>query len=112
MIAHGFVVVGLFFIADIIYRRYETRTIDEMGGIRTQAPNLRCFNTGIGLVALPTTLTVGEFTVLYSFVNKCLCSSGGTTIILGAYYMLKMYQHVMLEKQMQKYLQMLVSRKV
>jgi NADH:ubiquinone oxidoreductase subunit 4 (subunit M) len=29
MIAHGFVVVGLFFIADIIYRRYETRAIDE-----------------------------------------------------------------------------------
>jgi NADH-quinone oxidoreductase subunit M len=48
MIAHGFVVVGLFFIADIIYRRYETRTI-EMGGIRTQAKPLRCFNTGIGL---------------------------------------------------------------
>jgi NADH-quinone oxidoreductase subunit M len=35
MIAHGFVVVGLF----LLHRRYETRTIDEMGGIRTQAPN-------------------------------------------------------------------------
>jgi NADH-quinone oxidoreductase subunit M len=38
MIAHGFVVVGLFFISDIIFRRYETRTIAEMGGIRTQSP--------------------------------------------------------------------------
>jgi NADH:ubiquinone oxidoreductase subunit 4 (subunit M) len=35
MIAHGFVVVGLFFISDIIFRRYETRTIAEMGGIHT-----------------------------------------------------------------------------
>jgi NADH:ubiquinone oxidoreductase subunit 4 (subunit M) len=31
MIAHGFVVVGLFFISDIFFRRYETRTIAEMG---------------------------------------------------------------------------------
>jgi NADH-quinone oxidoreductase subunit M len=36
MIAHGFVVVGLF-ISDIIFRRYETGTIAEMG-IRTQSP--------------------------------------------------------------------------
>jgi NADH-quinone oxidoreductase subunit M len=42
MIAHGFVVVGLFFISDIIFRRYETRTIAEMGGIRTQSP--KCFD--------------------------------------------------------------------
>jgi NADH-quinone oxidoreductase subunit M len=49
MIAHGFVVVGLFFIADIIYRRYETRTIDEMGGIRTQAP--KCFDVLILVLA-------------------------------------------------------------
>ncbi len=34
MIAHGFVVVGLFFVAEIIYRRYETRAIADMGGIR------------------------------------------------------------------------------
>jgi NADH-quinone oxidoreductase subunit M len=37
MIAHGFVVVGLF-LSEIIFRRYETRTIAEMGGIRTQSP--------------------------------------------------------------------------
>jgi NADH-quinone oxidoreductase subunit M len=37
MIAH-FVVVGLFYAAEIIFRRYETRAIAEMGGIRTQSP--------------------------------------------------------------------------
>ena len=36
MIAHGFVVVGLFFVSEIIFRRYETRAISEMGGIRAQ----------------------------------------------------------------------------
>ena len=101
MIAHGFVVVGLFFIADIIYRRYETRAIDEMGGIRTQAPKFASLFLILVLasVALPTTFNfVGEFTVLYSLslINVWYAVLGGTTIILGAYYMLKMYQHVML----------------
>jgi NADH-quinone oxidoreductase subunit M len=41
---------------------------------------------------------VGEFTVLYSLfqINIWFAVLGGTTIILGAYYMLKMFQHVML----------------
>jgi NADH-quinone oxidoreductase subunit M len=101
MIAHGFVVVGLFYAAEIIYRRYETRTISEMGGIRSQAPRLAGLFLLLVLasIALPTTFNfVGEFTVLYSFyqVNIVFAVLGGTTIILGAYYMLKMYQHAML----------------
>ena len=41
---------------------------------------------------------MGEFTVLYSLsqVNLWFAALGGTTIILGAYYMLKMFQNVML----------------
>lgn len=101
MIAHGFVVVGLFFIAEIIYRRYETRTISEMGGIRAQTPKFTSMFMILVLasVALPSTFNfVGEFTVLYSLsqVNIYLAILGGTTIILGAYYMLKMFQNVML----------------
>ncbi|HEY4618358.1 MAG TPA: NADH-quinone oxidoreductase subunit M [Flavobacterium sp.] len=101
MIAHGFVVVGLFFISEIIFRRYETRTIAEMGGIRTQSPKFASMFLLLVLasVALPTTFNfVGEFTVLYSLsqINVWFAFLGGTTIILGAYYMLKMYQQVML----------------
>jgi NADH-quinone oxidoreductase subunit M len=101
MIAHGFVVVGLFFISDIIFRRYETHTITEMGGIRTQSPKFASMFLLLVLasVALPTTFNfVGEFTVLYSLslINVWFAFLGGLTIILGAYYMLKMYQQVML----------------
>lgn len=101
MIAHGFVVVGLFFIAEIIYRRYETRIIADMGGIRSQAPKFASLFLLIVLasVALPTTFNfIGEFTVLYSLsqVNIVFAVLGGTTIILGAYYMLRMFQSVML----------------
>lgn len=101
MIAHGFVVVGLFFAAEIIYRRYETRAIAEMGGIRSQSPKFTSMFMILVLasVGLPLTFNfVGEFTVLYSLsqVNVWFALLGGSTIILGAYYMLKMFQHVML----------------
>ncbi len=101
MIAHGFVIVGLFFAAEIIFRRFETQTISEMGGIRTQAPKFTSFFLLLVLasVALPSTFNfIGEFTVLYSLsqINIAFAILGGTTIILGAYYMLKMFQNVML----------------
>ncbi|MEN2486278.1 NADH-quinone oxidoreductase subunit M [Flavobacterium sp. B11] len=101
MIAHGFVVVGLFFAAEVIFRRFETREISEMGGIRTQSPKFTSMFLILVLasVALPSTFNfVGEFTVLYSLsqINIWFAILGGTTIILGAYYMLRMFQHVML----------------
>lgn len=101
MIAHGFVIVGLFFAAEIIFRRFGTQTISEMGGIRTQSPKFTSFFLLLVLasVALPSTFNfIGEFTVLYSLsqINIAFAILGGTTIILGAYYMLKMFQNVML----------------
>jgi NADH-quinone oxidoreductase subunit M len=101
MIAHGFVIVGLFFVAEIIFRRYGTYKIAEMGGIRTQTPKFTSMFMILVLasVALPGTFNfVGEFTVLYSLsqVNIWFAIFGGTTIILGGYYMLKMFQNTML----------------
>jgi len=101
MIAHGFVIVGLFFAAEIIFRRFKTNKIDELGGIRSQAPKFTSMFMILVLasVALPGTFNfIGEFTVLYSLsqVNILFAVLGGTTIILGAYYMLKMFQNVML----------------
>lgn len=101
MIAHGFVIVGLFYCSEIIYRRYETRKISEMGGIRAQTPIFSSVFMILVLasVALPGTYNfIGEFTVLYSLsqINFMFAILGGTTIILSAYYMLKMYQNTML----------------
>lgn len=101
MIAHGFVIVGLFFAAEVIFRRFETNKIEDLGGIRSQAPKFTSMFMILVLasVALPGTFNfVGEFTVLYSLsqVNIWFAVLGGTTIILGAYYMLKMFQNVML----------------
>ncbi|MGH2665918.1 complex I subunit 4 family protein [Flavobacterium sp.] len=101
MIAHGFVVVGLFFAAEVIERRFNTQEISEMGGIRIQDNKFASMFMIVMLasVALPSTFNfVGEFTLLYSLYNSGIWFAviAGTTIILGAVYMLKMFQHVML----------------
>lgn len=101
MIAHGFVIVGLFFAAEIIARRYNTHEIAEMGGIRIQAPRFAAalMILVFASVALPATFNfVGEFLLLFSLshVDIWFAVLGGLTIILSAYYMLRMYQHVML----------------
>ena len=104
MLAHGFGVVGLFFAAEIIQRRFGTTTIEEMGGIRSQAPKFTSMFMILVLasVALPGTFNfIGEFELLYSLsqMNIWMAVIGGTTIILGAFYMLKMFQKVMLGEQ-------------
>ena len=53
-------------------------------------------------VALPSTFNfVGEFELLYSMAqtNIWFAVIAGTTIILGAFYMLRMFQQVMLGEQ-------------
>ncbi len=101
MIAHGFVVVGLFYAAEIISRRYNTGEIAEMGGIRIQSPKFASMFIILVMasVGLPLTFNfIGEFEVLYSLAqtNIWFAVLGGTTIILGAFYMLRMFQQVML----------------
>jgi NADH-quinone oxidoreductase subunit M len=66
MIAHGFVVVGLFYAAEIIFRRYETRAIAEMAVfVRNHQNSLRCFLILVlASVACQLLLTLLEFTVL------------------------------------------------
>jgi NADH-quinone oxidoreductase subunit M len=101
MLSHGVNVVGLFFIVDIIQSRTGTRDIGSLGGIRLKAPNLATIFAIImlGAVALPLTDGFpGEF-LLISGVFKFENIAGavaGLTIIIGAVYMLRMYQRSIL----------------
>lgn len=101
MISHGFVIVGLFFIAEILFSRLQTREIGQMGGIREQAPKFASVFMILmfASIGLPGTFSfIGEFSLLYglSQVNLWYAIFGGSTIILGAFYMLRMYQKAML----------------
>ena len=101
MIAHGFNVVGLFFIAEIIQRRMKTRMISDLGGIANNAPLFAGLFMMImlGSIALPLTNGfIGEFLLLcgiYQY-NTIIAAVAGLTVILGAVYMLRSYQAIML----------------
>ena len=101
MLNHGINVVGMFFIADILIRRLNTRDITQMGGIAKPAPTLAItfLTVLLGTVALPLTNGfIGEFLLLMGVYNYNIwfAAISGLTIIFGAVYMLRMYQKVML----------------
>ena len=105
MFAHGINVVGLFFCADIIMNRTGSNQVEGIGGIRKVAPRFAGWFLVVvlGSVALPLTNGfVGEFMLLFSVYsyNTWLSVFAGLTIILGAVYMLRMYQKTMLGEAM------------
>ncbi len=101
MLAHGINVVGLFYCAEIIISRTGTSDINSLGGIRVLSPRFAMYFLIIvlGSVALPLTNGfIGEFMLLFGLFEYHSWAGfiAGLTIILGAVYMLRMYQKVML----------------
>ena len=69
MLSHGIIAVGLFFIVDVISHRTQSRSMDELGGIRNVAPVLASvfIVVMLGSVALPLTSGfIGEFLLINS----------------------------------------------
>jgi NADH-quinone oxidoreductase subunit M len=101
MLSHGVNVVGLFLIADILLRHTGTREIADLGGIRNMNGNFAVLFLIVllGSVALPLTNGfVGEFLLIngvYQY-GATMAAFAGLTVILGAVYMLRAYQNIML----------------
>jgi NADH-quinone oxidoreductase subunit M len=101
MLGHGVNVVGLFLIADILMRHTGTREIEKLGGIRNMNGQFGVLFliVMLGSVALPLTNGfVGEFLLLtgvYQF-SHTFALLAGLSVILGAVYMLRSYQGIML----------------
>jgi NADH-quinone oxidoreductase subunit M len=103
MLGHGLSTGALFLMVGILYERRHTRQISEYGGLAKQVP-VFAFTfmvvtlSSIGLPGLNG--FVGEILVLMgSFEhNKLATAFAATGVILGAVYMLWMYQRVMFGK--------------
>ncbi len=101
MISHGIVIVGLFFIIDIIMSRTNTQVIEQLGGIRLVAPKFATVFVimTLGSVALPVTSGfIGEFLLINAVFqyDYLIGAFAGLTMILGAVYMLKGFQRTVL----------------
>jgi len=103
MINHGIITGALFLIVGIIYERTHTRVIADYGGIASAVP----WYSGIFIIftlasiGLPgTNGFIGEFLIILGAfkVNMLTGALAATGIILGAGYMLWLYQRVFFEK--------------
>ncbi len=100
MFNHGLVVVPLFLIIALLYERYESEDIREMGGMAKNAPVLAVLFVVVTMatLAIPGSANfLGEFYILNGlFVNKvALALIASIGIALAAFYALRMFQRSM-----------------
>ncbi len=103
MINHGIVTGALFMCVGVVYDRTHSRLIKDYGGLATVMPIYAAFFLVFTLAAvgLPgTNGFVGEFLILLgTFASKKWAAFlGATGLIIGAAYMLWLYQRVFFEE--------------
>ncbi len=94
--AHGINVVGLFYCADILFKRFKTRDIRKMGGLAKVATKFAVFFLilVLGCLALPLTNGfVGEFILIKSIFDYNILAAviAGTTMIFSSVYLFRFY---------------------
>ena len=105
MINHGLSTGALFLIVGLVYERRHTRLIADYGGLWKVMPVFAVFFmvamlSSIGMPGIPGNGFVGEFTILMGafLVNKWWAVLAVTGIVLGAAYMLWLYQRTIFGK--------------
>src|SRR6266849_2390062 len=91
---------ALFLIVGLLYERRHTRMISDFGGLATPMPNFAAIYLIISLSSLGMPLLngfIGEFTILQGAfqVSKAWAAWGSLGVVLGAAYLLWLYQRVM-----------------
>jgi NADH-quinone oxidoreductase subunit M len=99
-INHGISTGALFLIVGVLYERRHTRLISDFGGLSTPMPNFAAAYLIITLSSLGMPLLngfIGEFTILRGTfeVNKMWAAWASLGVVLGAAYLLWLYQRVM-----------------
>lgn len=102
-INHGISTPALFLLVGIIYERRHTRLISEYGGIAQQMPQYAMVFMLITLSSIGLPMLngfIGEFLILRGAfeANRMWAAFGALGIVLGAAYMLWLYQRVFFGK--------------
>ena len=106
MINHGLSTGALFLLVGMIYERRHTREIAQFGGLWRVMPVFAVFFmvmmlSSIGMPAIPGNGFTGEFAILvgaFAMADKYWAVLAATGIVLGAVYMLWLYQRTMFGK--------------
>lgn len=99
MLSHGLSTGALFIIVGMIYERYHTRMMDELGGLASRLPMIACCMVFISMssIGLPgLNGFIGEFLSLAGMfkANMLYAALGATGVVLGAWYLLTAVQRV------------------
>ena len=99
-INHGISTGALFLIVGVLYERRHTRLISEFGGLSTPMPNFAAIYMIITLSSLGLPILngfIGEFTILQGAFehSRAWTAWGVIGIVLGAAYLLWLYQRAM-----------------
>lgn len=100
MVNHGLSTGGLFLIVGMIYERYHSRMLDDLGGLAARLPYMACFLVFISMasIGLPgLNGFIGEFLSLAGMfkTHRMYAVLGATGVILAAWYLLTMLQHLL-----------------
>jgi len=108
MLAHGLSTGALFLLVGVIYERRHTRQITDFGGLAHVMPIYATFFmiATLASIGLPGMAGfIGEFMILFGTFGSTTLAHGrlmailaATGVVLGAIYMLWMYQRVFLGK--------------
>jgi NADH-quinone oxidoreductase subunit M len=98
MVNHGLSTGALFLLVGMIYDRYHTRQLDDLGGLAARLPLLACIMVFISMssIGLPgLNGFVGEVLSLAGMFRRHPVYSvlGTTGVVLGAWYLLTMLQY-------------------
>ena len=101
MLSHGLIASGLFFLVGFLYNRFHVRSIENYSGLGTIMPIMSMFFFVFTLANIAFPLTsgfIGEFLLLNAVFhyNYWLGGIVAISIILGAVYMLRLFQKSML----------------
>ncbi len=99
-INHGISTGALVLIVGILYTRRQTSLVSEFGGLATPMPNFAAIYLVVSLSSLGMPLLngfIGEFSILQGVfvVNKSWAAWASLGIVLGAAYLLWLYQRTM-----------------
>jgi NADH-quinone oxidoreductase subunit M len=106
MINHGLSTGALFLLVGVVYERRHTRQLGEYGGLAKVMPWFAVIFmimtlSSIGMPLIPGNGFTGEWTILvgaFGLESKLWALLGATGLVLGATYMLWLYQKTMFGK--------------
>jgi NADH-quinone oxidoreductase subunit M len=106
MINHGLSTGALFLLVGVVYERRHTRQLSDYGGLVKVMPWFAVIFmimtlSSIGMPLIPGNGFTGEWTILvgvFGLATKAWAILGATGLVLGATYMLWLYQRTMFGK--------------